>query len=151
MSNPYVTWEPSEVGPCTATWLVAGNSGNPENDGPAFGPGPFISQPVGAWDYLVDGPLKAVLDRTYNSYDEMLGAWASAGGQLNCTVQDANGQPVGLDRTPWAQRVDATSGAPAPTGAPAPFVWFFSADTSTSPAYPLRWTVKFSVPHSIIK
>jgi len=135
MADPFVNFAPAEVGPCTATWFVGADSGSSFNDNPSFGPP--------AWAFLVDGPLKDVLDKVYPTDDAALSAFAAAGGQITCTVQGAAGQTM----QPYAPRVYQTLPPSAGTW------WQVVVDSGALPpeALPLRWVVKFSVPHSIIR
>ena len=149
MADPYVNFAPAEVGPCTATWFVGPDSGAEDgNQGPTFGPA-TPSQEVGAWDFLVDGPLKDVLTENHGTRDAALLAWAKAGGQIDFVVMSAR-QSIVIQSSvfsPWTS--DVLDLDPSAYG----FAWFLGLDVSgLDPAdYPLRWVVKFSVPHSIIR
>lgn len=144
MADPFVTWAPEEVGPCTATWFVGSGRGSETNEGPTFGSA-TESQPVAAWSHLVDGPLKDVLTAPYESKDAAMAAWAKAGGQVDFSAQSADGSPV-YTVQPWINLY--------PLEVSGPQIWwqvgFVPADYPAV-ALPLRWVVKFSVPHSIIR
>jgi len=141
MADPYVNFAPAEVGPCTATWFVGLNGESAFNDNPTFGPATTI-QPVGTWDFLVDGPLKDVLTTVYANTDAFLEAWATAGGQVDFIAQRA-------DQTALAGAT--VYGYSNPLNGKGEWHCFCDIGLLPPEALPLRWVVKFSVPHSIIR
>lgn len=132
MADPYVSFAPKQVGPCSASWFVGSASGSP-NDSPTFGPATDLN-PIGAWDYLVDGPLKDVLTASYASEEAATEAWAAAGGEIvvSCTCPT----PI-----PSPEIIVLAGGKP---------VWNLNSGL-VAPDPALIWTVRFSVPHSIVK
>lgn len=140
MADPFVTIPPSEVGPCTATWFIGADSGSSFNDSPTFGPSTSIN-PVGAWDFLVDGPLKDVLTTVYPSTDAFLAAWAAAGGRVDFTAQTAlQAQLYNSSAHGYAQPLNGKG------------EWQMTNAALTAPEEkPYRWVVQFSVLHSIVR
>lgn len=155
MADPYVRTAPLNVGACSATWYVDPlTEPRPGSDGtdPTFG------QPLddgsgnmtGAWGFLVPGPLKDVLTQeitiTPDFVWDVAQAWSEAGGSITVMGLAADGTPI-YGATP---RVFIIGPAPGPTQQMA---FAVNYDFTAYPAVPtpIRWSVRFSVPHSIVR
>jgi hypothetical protein len=154
MPDPYVRSAPANVGACSATWYVdPATEPVPGSDGsnPTFGqplPNPF-SGVTGAWQFLVPGPLKDVLTKEYpvaaGMEQEMLQDWAAAGGEVSIMALAGNGPVFGASARPIN-----VVGAFLPTQQMA---FGIEYDVTQYPAVPvpIRWSIRFSVPHSIVR
>lgn len=157
MSDPYVKWAPVNVGACSATWYVGPEvwSGGATGTAPTFGWGGVIaSNPsdtlVGAWDFLVPGPLKDTLTQPFAADDaytaNVMQKWAEAGGEISIMGFTQNG----------AEAVYGAAARPFYIGGllgPAQMGFFINYDTDAYPSLPtpIRWVVKFSVSHSVTR
>lgn len=155
MADPYVRTPPVNVGACSATWYVDPTTEPvPGSDGsnPTFGqplPDPFGGV-TGAWQFLLPGALKDVLTKEYTvsptMEQEMLQDWAAAGGEVVVSALSEGAGPVyGVSVRP----VNVVGGS-LPTQRMAFSVEY---DIGLYPAVPtpIRWSIRFSVPHSIVR
>lgn len=155
MADPYVRSAPANIGACSATWYVdpvtepvSGSDGT----NPVFGqplPNPFGSL-TGAWQFLLPGALKDVLTKEYTvsptMEQEMLQDWAAAGGEVVIMGLADEGGPI---YGAMARPINVV-GAFLPTQQMA---FGIEYDVTQYPAVPvpIRWSIRFSVPHSIVR
>ena len=162
MADPYVNWAPANVGACSATWYVGPETFVVETEAtnPTFGRGGVVaSSPsnsiVGAWDFLVPGPLKDVLTSAFtpntlplSDYSrQVMERWAAAGGRISIVGTDKDGGVV-----------YGASAAPLEVG---PMLlgdlqmgWSIAFDQTLYPPTgrtPFQWAITFSVAHSLTR
>lgn len=155
MADPYVRAAPSNIGACSATWYVDPlTEPRPGSDGsnPTFGqPLPDgIGGVTGAWQFLVPGPLKDVLTREFPVNDtvelDTMRAWSEAGGEVSIMGRSDAGQiiygaSVKMIRVPSVEY----------TAQQMMFSVEYDYSAYPSVVTPIRWSIRFSVPHSIVR